>query len=510
MKQRERVNAKEHRMNTTVMLGSALCMLLAVLASCTDLPVDAGAAAGPTSVVLDGIIRDQTTGVPIASALVTFTAVGKQDSVLTGVNGNYHFSFEVGTTRLTNGYLIARKSGYFVQSMALSYDLVPGQTYTQDLQLRRDTTTIIVPGTSGTGIAHTFALMSVSRREISVHGVGGEESSTIVWEVRDSLGFPIDLDHQATVQFAITGTPVVGGAYVSPTSAATNAAGRVATTINSGTVAGVVQFVANLVRTSDGATIRSTPVLVTVNAGLPDQAHFSIAPVHHNFAAYDWVGNAMAISVQVGDRYSNPVRPNTAVYFNTTGGIVTASGFTSETGQATVTLFSGNPLPRDPALSPPSLYGDGTGYAWVRGHTLGESALLVSDSTLMLFSGVAQITLSTQTISVPMLGSQNIQVNISDENGNPLAPGTVVQVDVQVTPPEGANWSATASGLPTVAFGDNLVRGPGRTDFVLRIADATAGGTPQAMPIVVTITVTGPNIPGSAITRTLSGTVGGT
>ena len=178
-----------------------------------------------------------------------------------------------------------------------------------------------------------------------------------------------------------------GGAYVSPSSAITNVAGRVATTINSGTVSGVLQFIATLRRESDGAVISSTPAVITVNAGLPDQAHYTIGPRQFNFAAYNWLGRTNDLTVQVGDKYSNPVKTGTAVYFNTTGGVIASSGFTDPTSHATVVLYSGNPLPRDAMLTPPSSYGDGTGYGWVRAHSLGENSVDVIDSVLILFSG---------------------------------------------------------------------------------------------------------------------------
>src|SRR5262249_44147045 len=163
--------------------------------------------------------------------------------------------------------------------------------------------------------------------EISVFGVGGVESSILTWEVRDSLGFPIDIDHRDTVTFAIVGVPVMGGAYVSPSSAITNVSGRVATTINSGTVSGVLQFVATLRRDNDGTIVQSTPVLITVNAGLPAQPFFTLGPAFYNFPGYDWIGRNDPITVLVGDKYSNPVKKFTAVYFNTTGGVIDASGF---------------------------------------------------------------------------------------------------------------------------------------------------------------------------------------
>ena len=42
----------------------------------------------------------------------------------------------------------------------------------------------------------------------------------------------------------------------------------------------------------------------------------------------------------VGDKYSNPVRPGTSVYFETTHGIIEGSDLTDSLGRATVTLFN--------------------------------------------------------------------------------------------------------------------------------------------------------------------------
>ena len=60
----------------------------------------------------------------------------------------------------------------------------------------------------------------------------------------------------------------------------------------------------------------------------------------------DIVGDSVKITALVGDRYNNPVTPGTAVYFTTSGGVITtATGYTDSAGFATVTLYSGNPLP---------------------------------------------------------------------------------------------------------------------------------------------------------------------
>lgn len=463
------------------------------------LQVDLGSTIGQ----VNGHVVDFATNLPVNNATVVLTTPIFVDSLTTAGDGAYSFSVDLQGLAGVSGSVRVSKNGYSTATFPVSVSA--GQIVNRDVRLERDTTTGVPPDPNGTGDARSIAFVSLSTNQISVAGVGGTESSIITWEVRDSLGFPIDIDHSDTVFFQLVGTPTSGGAYVSPSWAVTNVAGRVATTINSGTVSGVMQFLATLVRNSDGAVITSTPVVITVNAGLPAQSHFTIGPRQFNFAAYNWLGRTNDITVQVGDKYSNPVKTGTAVYFNTTGGVIDASGFTDNTSHATVQLYSGNPLPRDATLSPPSAFGDGTGYAWVRAHSLGENSVNVIDSVLILFSGVSNITLSTSVVHIDSGGCVDVSVTIADQNGNPLAPGTQIKTEVEFTPPEGTNWSVLASGLPEDPLADYLTRGNGSTDFTLRICDGTPGGTPARMPFNVKISVTGPN--GNTF-ATVSGDVG--
>ena len=466
------------------------------------LQVDAGSSVGQVS----GHVTDFITNLPVNNALVVVNTPIYVDSQATGGDGAYSFSVNLQGLAQISGSIRVSKNGY--STSTFNFTVSAGGIVTRDVSLERDTTTGVPPGTDGTGDAKSIAFVSLSNNEISVAGVGGTESAIITWEVRDSLGFPIDIDHSDTVFFRLAGAPVFGGAYVSPGWAVTNVAGRVATTINSGTVSGALQFVASLTR-EDGVTINSMPAVITVNAGLPDQTHFSVAPVQYNFAAYNWLGRENPITVQVGDRYSNPVRTGTAVYFNTTGGVIAASGFTAPTSHATVILYSGNPQPWDQTsalvTSNPASFGNGKGYGWIRAHSLGENNVNVVDSVLILFSGVSQINLSASVVHIDSGGCVDVSVNISDQNGNPLAPGTVIKTELEFTPPEGTNWSVLASGLPEDPLADFLTRGQGSTDFTLRICDGTPGGTPQRMPFNVKISVVSPN--GNTF-ATVSGDVG--
>ena len=71
-----------------------------------------------------------------------------------------------------------------------------------------------------------------------------------------------------------------------------------------------------------------------------------------------WVQKTVNMHVLVGDKYNNPVQEGTAVYFTTSGGVVSTQAFTDDEGWARVKLFSGNPQPtiqrfydvRDPNL----------------------------------------------------------------------------------------------------------------------------------------------------------------
>jgi hypothetical protein len=446
---------------------------------------------------VNGRVFDHQSGIPLTNALVQISTTLRLDSIFSASDGSFAFSIDLSGLSNLPGVLKVSKSGY--QSVTASFSVGPGQTYSATVLLDRDTTTG-VRDSSATGSAHSIAFIGATANEIAVYGVGGSESTILTWEVRDSLGFPIDFDHRDTVTFQITGGPVTGGAYVSPASALTNASGRVSTTVNSGTVAGVIQFIATLRRNSDGVIIQSTPVIITIDAGLPDQVHFTIGATQFNFPGWDWVNHTDGILVQVGDRYSNPVKLATAVYFNTTGGVVDASGFTDVHSHASVTLYSGNPRPNDPVF--------GKGYAWVKATTIGESSTTIVDSELILFSGISIIdSLSTFNFSVPRGGSSPpISFVVEDENHNPLSPGTHITVTLQYTPPPGSSVNLVTNGDVDVTLGDYLFRGPGTTHFTFWIVDQTVGGVGSKIPASVTITVTSPN--GNPPPVEITGTIG--
>lgn len=353
-------------------------------------------------------------------------------------------------------------------------------------------------GPTGGGYAATIALTNVSLNDISVREVGGDETSILTFEVRDSLGAPVDALHTADVSFFIQSGPG-GGEFISPTSAVTQgSSGRVQTTLSSGYKAGVVQIVAQT--TTPTRTIRSAPIIIQVWGGFPDQAHFSVGAGKLNFPGWDILKLTNTIKVLAGDRWTNPVKPGTAVYFRTTGGVITASSYTDNTGNADATLLSGNPRPYDPVL--------GAGFAWVAASTFGESGNTVSDSVVVLFSGTPQIyDLSATSFTVPAGGTSGpISFKVSDQNGNPLAGGTIITVTLQYTPPPNTTINLGVTGDISVLLGDTQAKGPGTTDFTIQVVDQTVGGVPTAIPVTVIISVSSPN--GKPPDASISGTIG--
>jgi hypothetical protein len=349
-----------------------------------------------------------------------------------------------------------------------------------------------ISGGSGSGIAATIYLVSANPQDISVYGVGGTETSYLVWEVRDSLGLPVDAAHAVTVNFSLNGG-LGGGEYVSPPSATSNAQGRVTTSISSGIRSGAVQVVATVA----GRTITSQPVPIVIHSGPADQTHFTIGAERLNFPALGVIGKRDAVSVLLGDIYSNPVATNTAVYLSTTAGVILSSIFTSESGEGTADLISGNPFPVGAnALTP---YGNG--YQFVTGSTVGRNGTIVKDSVLILWSGASIISnFNPGSINVPNAGFQQIDFQVSDQYGNTLSAPTSIAVTVT-----GVQAEVAFGQGGTYTFTEDIILPPGaNTHFSCFVSDSQPD-TSYATPATLTVTVSN-NENGNA-TAQIGGTI---
>jgi hypothetical protein len=440
------------------------------LTSCKEESDTGGPAARVTQATITGTVRDGKNNTPLAGASVNLSVLSKGIDVTktSSSTGGFSFTVDLGDTFRTSGTLTITKSGY--KDYITNVTLLPGQVSSlPDILVERDTTTSV--GGGGTTFANTIAFISAIPTQLSVRGVGGEETSILTFEARDSLGVPIDFNHRDTIAFVLSGAPVAGGAYVSPPRAVTNASGRVAVTVNSGTISGSLQIVARLRREADGVTIQSEPARMLIFGGLPDQRYFSIAATRLNVPGLTLNGKTSDVSVIVGDKYGNPVAKGTAVHFFTDIGIVTTNtGFTDENGFATATLYSGNPRGVN-------------GFGYVKARTVGEGGVTVIDSVRMLFSGppsvITEIGIHLDTI--PQEGCNVFRVRVSDVNGNPLTSGTTIT-------PTLLTLSTVNISPPTIRMPDTQLQGPGGTEFLFTFCDVKED-TPIGGNVDVYITV---------------------
>ncbi|MGH7453908.1 MAG: Ig-like domain-containing protein, partial [bacterium] len=272
-----------------------------------------------------------------------------------------------------------------------------------------------------------IVLVEVTKSSIFVKGSGGQATARMTFEVRDAHGIPVDTQHKATVNFRIAGG-LGGGEVLNPASAETDANGRVAVTITSGTKAGAVQVVAQA--QVKGVTISAAPVPIAIHGGLPDLSHFSLAFEKLNFAGWIYYGLTNNITAFVGDKYSNPVPPGTVVQFRSTGGIIEGSAVTDALGRASVTLTSASPQPQGiPGYAPPFTE---LGFARIVAETVDETGAKITTEGPVLFSGRTmpiEVT-SPQPIpfSIAPYSSQFFTYKVKDQNNNPLVAGTAISV----------------------------------------------------------------------------------
>lgn len=444
---------------------------------------DQGPSAGVATVT--GFVKDASNRTPLGGVVLEGKAgTDVITTASTDAQGKFELRFQIDSAMVAK-ISIRNVTGYR-DTLDISVNVKPNQALLKDIDLNPKSQ-VVGGGGSTSGLAQTIAFLGANPAEISVYGVGGQETAVLGFEARDSLGLPIDAAHAIAITFTLHGGPN-GGEYVSPTTLTTNGVGRAFIALNSGIRAGVVQVRATA--TVGARTILSAPVRVVINAGFPDQAHFTVVPLKHNFPTLGIAGNRLPISVIVGDRYSNPVLQNTAVYFRSSAGVIQPTVFTSPDGQGTAQLISGNPAP----LGQYAAQQYGNGYHYVVARTIGEGGAAVQDSTLILWSGrstISNITPSSFTIANG--GFQDFTFTVSDALGNPLSLGTRISIVATVAPPPEPN---TPINQVLLAFGrdgivileDLLFAGPGATQFSFRLSD----GTPN------------PLVPGGAVTISIS------
>ncbi|MEW6509931.1 MAG: carboxypeptidase regulatory-like domain-containing protein [Bacteroidota bacterium] len=452
-------------------------------------------AAGPTlgEGQVSGTVTDRTTSTPLSGVTISATSLaGGSASTTTDANGRFSISFTIDST--TSVIVTFSKTGW--RDTTIVFTIASG-SITPASVVMTPRSVIGSPG-GGSGLAQTIAFLGANPQEISVKGVGGLETALLSWEVRDSLGLPIDAAHAITLTFSIQNGPG-GGEYISPASVSTNTNGQAFTTVTAGIRSGVLQILASGAVTLPGGgtrTVTTSPVRVVIRAGFADQAHFTVSAPRFNLPILGVANARNTVAVLVGDKYSNPVNEGTAVYFRSSAGVIQPTVFTNKDGQGSVELISGNPAPLGAYAA--VAYGDG--YHYIVARTLGEAGAVVTDSILVLWSGRSLISnFLPATFDIPNGGNQTFTFTVSDALGHPLAAGTAISVLAAVPPPPDPNAPVNQVQLTFgvaggITLNDVIFPGPGATTFSCRLSDGTTNILDSiGTRVTLSVSVNGPN-----------------
>ncbi len=420
-------------------------------------------------VTLEGQVLNASTNNPVPNAFITILPYNLLFE--TDAEGRFSAAVEIDSTMNLN--LRATKDGFGSQSntvLALAGRTVEVPTF------RLNQTASDKPVS---GKASNILLLKQSSQSIGVKESGSEEVAQITFQVADSLGRPVILNQSADVKFTLGEQPG-GGEFIFPAAARTDNNGQVTVNLSSGTRAGVVQVVAEAL--VEGRRIRSLPVSVAIHGGLPEQLHFSLGPARYNFPGLRTFGIINPVSVVVGDKYGNPVKEGTAVYFTTTHGVIEGSVLTNKEGRGTVKLISANPLPSD-------------GIGIITASTADENQNKVSDQIPVIFSGLPVVRIEPAVARL----NQTYKLTITDGKGNPLVEGTVVSVRVEGTKVKATGNTQVVLDDTGFAGGmryEHVRRGTGITEFMFRaVPDLRLDE--EGEPAVETITVTVRGLNGS-------------
>ena len=414
------------------------------------------------TITLNGQVIDFESGQPIENAAVKILTDTSQFGTTTDADGK--FTKTIPISKSIDLTVIASKENY--KSDTVKVFAVPGRTIdVPTLKIEK------IKTTSTTGQPASIVLVHQTFASIGVRESGDNETTTLTFEVRDSSGNPLDITNSVTVNFRLGANPG-GGLFIDPPSKKTNSEGRVSVNVTSGTVAGAVQIIAEI--NLGTRVIRSKPVNIAIHGGLPDYNHFSLAAEYYNIPGLVKYGFTDNITAYVGDKYSNPVKPNTIVYFSSTGGIIQGSATTNELGTATAILMTALPVPVHPTLGP--------GFATVRASTADENNQTISREIVVLFSGHPIINISPTSFDLPNGGSLTFYYTVADLNGNPIASGNTISVIVE--------GNVKAQGDLSINMPDTQSRS--WTQFSFTIVDADPDKI-EVQPVTIKIEVDGVN-----------------
>ena len=354
--------------------------------------------------------------------------------------------------------------------------------------------------------AAQIAYIGITASDIYVSGVGALENAVITYEVRDSLGLPVAATPRYSATFSSNFYPnvFVGGGTeprLIPSHDSTDSQGRLRASIVSGTEAGVIEVVAQIVLES-GKIINSEPVKITVHAGFPDQNHFTLMPSRFVFPSMDYLYTPYTrFTVAIGDTFSNPVNKGTAVYFHSQAGIIETGfedfqAYSDKDGLATVSLLTVNPEPDALPYYDNTALAGRIGGEWVWAQTQGRDGKKIIDSVLVIWNKAPIVVVQApDSIAMPRHGQSALfTLEVTDANGNPLCDGTTITAAF-VIPPGTSGVAFDTYGsiplLPTPVSAAGRFPGWGTTKFAFGITD---NSTVDVGATTCRLTITAPGV----------------
>jgi hypothetical protein len=255
--------------------------------------------------------------------------------------------------------------------------------------------------TIASGPAGSLEFVSAEPTFIGVKGSALSQKSTITFRVRDVNGNPVT-DGTLVTFTLISG--VGGGETLEPVEVGTitvqGKAGlesQASTVLTSGTVSGPVRVQASV--TVGAITLTSSSTNVSITGGAPSGAHLGVAPAYRNIAGLVTQGIICSVTAIAGDRFGNPVPPNTAVSFFTNGGVVTPQGLTDALGNSVgAQIKTGPPTPHVGTAT--SLSDPRTGMVTIIAVTQGEETFIDANGN-GLFDGPQEFNPSDPELDTP-------------------------------------------------------------------------------------------------------------
>ena len=329
------------------------------------------------------------------------------------------------------------------------------------LELERE-----APGEPGSIYVH-----NISETSIGVRATGQKEDTQITFQVVDVNGNALNNENSVDVSFKFGNRPN-GDEFLSTNNAKTNNLGQATVTLTSGERAGTVQVVAET-KDSSGRLIRSQPVGVTINAGLPSIHYFSLLPSQRNMTSSQF-GEEYEVTAVVGDRYSNTVPDGVSIFSESNGGSIGGTSTTVD-GRASTTLRMGHPIPT-------------TGLTSLVAHTVNDHQNRISTSTNVIFSGSPRISVSPSTFNLGNAQDQTFTIRVNDSNGYPMVEGTTVNITF-----EGDGLTIIGSTSYTLRdVNSDLSNIDELTRFIINVRDSDPDNVTDD-PVIMTIEVEGPN-----------------